>query len=766
MLLAFVVALSGCSQIQKQAAFEPIPQPKSLTKRQQRPVEEILRRQDEARLAAAEAEADSVSTEDEAAIQQEIVADAAERARGEYSVPTIAQVSFETDADDEEPSTEGSSDEAPFVDESKFIEPSADESSVKLIASADDFEGVPENAARDSIDFSQANFLRPSAPSTPTQETSAEVASEAPLSPIGDETSSNLLLPLQPMLFNVNTRTRKSTVEGTLRPLNTRPNALESEVAVERPAEPETEAIASTATLSPLRPLGPSSNFRLESTTSEPPVSSTISSRLLEPIGRTMEADTPPPTITNTMVATAEETAVETPEKIADPIVISEEIIVVDPPAPVEVAAADFTSFKPANDFGNAEQFIQEEVIVPAEIIEDAIIVAEDIERELTAIVIPSEEVIEVENNQFKVQAASNTTPISNANVVSEVDHSDRGEPMFTNNEFAAPSTPGGEFVPPMTVVPAEVPAAAPESIIPASDNFGAPANLEAPAETDPAIAHIASLPVNPYEELPSASSSKVPPVGLATLMDLNTVTWKSRLDEAIELAETRLNQINDPSDSSLVNLRLLKVLRKQMEHVEGAPAETLTKNESQYWQHQLEAITSMLVTPEGTNQAITDYHRHQTAHKTLAHLRNAVAELESIASLKVSSGQFCTEITGFGQFRTFDSNTFSAGQKMLIYCEVENYKTVENQSATGNDFRTRLRGSFAIYDTNGKVVQQAEFPTVDDVARKKRRDFYMYMPVTLGDLPGGNYVLHALVEDIYGNKTASLDPPLQFSVQ
>ena len=102
----------------------------------------------------------------------------------------------------------------------------------------------------------------------------------------------------------------------------------------------------------------------------------------------------------------------------------------------------------------------------------------------------------------------------------------------------------------------------------------------------------------------------------------------------------------------------------------------------------------------------------------------------------------------------------------MLVYCEVESFKTVEHQTATGNDFRTRLRGSFAIYDANGKVVQQAEFPTVDDVARKRRRDFYMYLPVTLGDLPAGNYVLHALVEDIYGNKTASLDPPLSFSVE
>ena len=222
---------------------------------------------------------------------------------------------------------------------------------------------------------------------------------------------------------------------------------------------------------------------------------------------------------------------------------------------------------------------------------------------------------------------------------------------------------------------------------------------------------------------------------------------------------------MKQPSDAGVVNLRLLKALRRQMKQMETAPGE-IPPMEARYWQHQLEAITSMLGTPTGESQALTDYHRHQSAHKTLAHLRNAVSQLESIASLRVSSGQFCTEITGFGQFRTFDSNQFKAGQKMLVYCEVENYRTIENQSATGSDFRTRLRGSFAIYDAGGKVVQQAEYPTVDDVARKRRRDFYMYMPVTLGDLPAGEYMLHALVEDIHGNKTASLDPPLPFTVR
>ena len=100
-----------------------------------------------------------------------------------------------------------------------------------------------------------------------------------------------------------------------------------------------------------------------------------------------------------------------------------------------------------------------------------------------------------------------------------------------------------------------------------------------------------------------------------------------------------------------------------------------------------------------------------------------------------------------------------------MIYCEVENYNSVEQNSQAGSTFHTRLRGSYAIYDASGHAVQQAEFPVVEDIARRRRRDFYMHLPITIGDLSNGNYELHLLVEDLGGNKTASLTPPLMFSI-
>jgi hypothetical protein len=556
-----------------------------------------------------------------------------------------------------------------------------------------------------------------------------------------------------------------------------RDQELEASVAIESKSNPVTignlkQSLSTAGTsLQPLAPQITEATIKLKSQQSTEKTVVT-NSRLLQPIEKQSTElasfDPPIPPI-NTEVSTVEASTTATDLTSSEPpIIVSENIFVAEMETPPIIE--DDNQFQPqpvANT--NLETTQAQNSFIPADVIADAEALADDLKHEFAASTIPTDS---NDTNEFKVQPASNTTITSVCRDCGSESctgcDADRGEPMFANNDFAAPATPGGDFMAPMSVPPASIPQLVPDEITPATSNFGSPVTLDAPPENQAPIERIAALPVAGKTFEPTTPESSVPPVGISTLMDLNAVTWKSRLDEAIELAEARLNRINQPPASSKVNLRLLKALRSQMEHVEEAPASNgnLADNESQYWHHQLEAITAMLETPTGENQAVTDYRRHQAAHETLAHLRNAIAQLESIASLKISSGQFCTEINGFGKFRPFPSNSFEAGQKTLVYCEVENYTAQKNETATGNDFRTRLKGSFAVYDANGKVVQQAEFPSVDDVARKRRRDFYMYMPVTIGDLPVGDYVLHALVEDVYGKKTASLDPPLKFSVQ
>ena len=264
------------------------------------------------------------------------------------------------------------------------------------------------------------------------------------------------------------------------------------------------------------------------------------------------------------------------------------------------------------------------------------------------------------------------------------------------------------------------------------------------------------------------AIPTDVPPVGVEALMKLNAVTWQSRLAQTVDLVQEQLNQQNIDSDTRTsleVNLRLLDVLSRQMgDLVENQ--QQFSSSENQYWQDQLEAITSMLKVADPVDGRANELLRHHTAHETLTHLRNAVAHLESLANLRVVAGEFCTEVSGYGQFNPFAYNVFPVGQKVLVYCEVENFNSTPQDSDTGVSYLTRLRGSYAIYNSSGHAVQQAEFPTLEDTARKRRRDFYMHLPITIGNLAAGNYELHLLIEDLGGNKTASLTPPLLFTVE
>lgn len=126
---------------------------------------------------------------------------------------------------------------------------------------------------------------------------------------------------------------------------------------------------------------------------------------------------------------------------------------------------------------------------------------------------------------------------------------------------------------------------------------------------------------------------------------------------------------------------------------------------------------------------------------------------LPAKSALKVLNGAFCTEITGFGQFKPFANTNFRAGQRMLIYCEVENYQS-EQRSA---NYHTTLQGSFVIVDQQGRAVQEGEFASVEDVSSTERSEFYMYFPVRLEELPAGEYQFQLSVKDLLSDQKSSM---------
>ena len=249
---------------------------------------------------------------------------------------------------------------------------------------------------------------------------------------------------------------------------------------------------------------------------------------------------------------------------------------------------------------------------------------------------------------------------------------------------------------------------------------------------------------------LPAAS----PAVADAPIPDLST-----QLQRTISQVKTELADAPDSASRNglEVNLRLLEMLQRQTTSLDQQHR-MINNDQKRSLQHQLDALAKMLM--EGESQSIN------TNDETLASLKAAVQELESLADLRVGNGRLCTKIIGFGNFRTFPDSTFSGDQRMLVYCEIENQTSLPINEVNGTTrYRTRLKGSLAIYDDQGNVVQQQEFPIIEDRAHKRRRDFYVYFPIQLQQLKPGDHRMELMIEDVDGSKTATLKPAIQFSV-
>lgn len=243
-----------------------------------------------------------------------------------------------------------------------------------------------------------------------------------------------------------------------------------------------------------------------------------------------------------------------------------------------------------------------------------------------------------------------------------------------------------------------------------------------------------------------------------------------SATTETTELSATLNNLRNvianseslDPAAEFTAELTALELLIERVNVLAASESEP-TEAQS-LCEHQLQALVATL-RPESLD--ISRPEGRQIATRTLEHLREAISQLEKLVSLKITHGTLCTEVRGFGQYKPFSSTEFRVGQPVLLYCEIENFCSVEEKAQSDvSDYRTRLKSSLVICREDGTVAQQAEFPVVEDVARNRRRDFYLYVPFTVGELSPGKYRAHLMVDDLQGRKQAVLDPPVEFSVR
>lgn len=244
------------------------------------------------------------------------------------------------------------------------------------------------------------------------------------------------------------------------------------------------------------------------------------------------------------------------------------------------------------------------------------------------------------------------------------------------------------------------------------------------------------------YDEGLETELPKVKPT--STAATTTTEAWDDALDRAIYglSASTR----DEPQSTSDLHARLrLRLLELAAGRQEAAlePVDGLSNGEQEYWSKQLFALSAML-----DHETQPDDKRRAAA--ACLHLTDAASELGELCPLAVRNLTFCSQIHGYGAYEPLPGTTFESGERLTIYAEIDNCRSV----STPQGFHTSLVTSYQILDASGNRLEGNEFPTIDDHCLRRRRDFYSQYGITLPkQLEPGKYQLKLSIKDQHSGK-------------
>jgi len=148
-------------------------------------------------------------------------------------------------------------------------------------------------------------------------------------------------------------------------------------------------------------------------------------------------------------------------------------------------------------------------------------------------------------------------------------------------------------------------------------------------------------------------------------------------------------------------------------------------------------------------------------AAETRQQLVAAANRLGELAPLVVRNVSLVREVKGYGDLVPFEKTEFVPGQEVILYAEVENFKSEE----TPKGYRTGFHGSYEIFDARGQRVSSQELGNTDEYCRNQRRDFYLnYLFCLPKRIYSGRHTLKLTVEDLHGQKIGQSS--LEFTVK
>jgi len=218
---------------------------------------------------------------------------------------------------------------------------------------------------------------------------------------------------------------------------------------------------------------------------------------------------------------------------------------------------------------------------------------------------------------------------------------------------------------------------------------------------------------------------------------------WKANLNQSI--ADLEANAERGTPDEQSQQQALLRLLYLAAGRKSDAmrPLAGLGEAEQDFWSKELYGLNAYL-----DHQQTGD--RSRRAAEATRHLSQAAMRLGETSQLQVRNLAFCSEVVSYGVFTAFAKSEFKPGQQVLLYAEVENFRSEE----TPKGFHTALKSHYKVIDSQSRQVEEHDFALSEERCQNARRDYFVRYFVTLpARIYDGRYTLQLTVEDTLGKK-------------
>lgn len=172
-------------------------------------------------------------------------------------------------------------------------------------------------------------------------------------------------------------------------------------------------------------------------------------------------------------------------------------------------------------------------------------------------------------------------------------------------------------------------------------------------------------------------------------------------------------------------------------------PIPGIAASEQDFWSEQIYGLSTYLDTEKLTDPA-------KRSAEARSHLAKAEKRLAEASTLAVKSLAFCNEVSSYGVYQKFKENRFKSGQPVILYCEVENFRSEESVKG----FHTALRSSYQILDPQGRRVAENDLALTEEYCQNERRDYFIRYFITVPErIYDGKYTLQLTIVDTLSQK-------------